>query len=198
VKRFSRYRRFMGIAIFFTMMLCFALFLTARVGGGHGYSGGGGSGGGSGGGEIVYLLLRLTIRYPQVGIPVIIVVVIIYLRSKRKNPARPHKKRRIPLRNTNIFARPRRASRSQGALSETRRGARIRGPHRQIPVHGILRCRIPDRVRRMGRRRRLPFHAQSFPTGQGLSDLHTAAIAGFRAVHQGYRSLDAQKTPGVS
>ncbi|MFC2156167.1 TIM44-like domain-containing protein [Acidobacteriota bacterium] len=87
MKTFGRYRRFMGFVIFLTIMLGFALLLSARVGGGHGYSGRGGSGGGSGGGEIVYLLIHLVIRYPQVGVPVLIVVVIIYLRSKRKNPA---------------------------------------------------------------------------------------------------------------
>jgi len=82
------YRRVLGFFIFLILFLGCALLLSARVGGGHGYSGGGGSGGGgSGGGEIIYLLIRLTIRYPQVGVPVLIVVVIIYLRSRRKNPA---------------------------------------------------------------------------------------------------------------
>ncbi len=51
----------------------------ARPGGGHNFSGGGSSGGGSGGGgggdgAIVYFLVWLVIRYPHIGIPVVIVV----------------------------------------------------------------------------------------------------------------------------
>lgn len=54
----------------------------ARAGGGGGYSGGGGSfGGGSGGGDglgtLVYLLLRLCIAYPAIGIPLTLLIIII-------------------------------------------------------------------------------------------------------------------------
>ncbi len=53
----------------------------ARPGGGHGYSGGGssgrgGGGGGGGGGQLVYLLVRLVIVYPQVGVPLAVVAVV--------------------------------------------------------------------------------------------------------------------------
>ncbi len=57
----------------------------ARPGGGQGYSGGGGhsSGGGSGGGDgagiIIELLIRLIIYYPQVGIPLALIVVAIFV-----------------------------------------------------------------------------------------------------------------------
>lgn len=56
----------------------------ARAGGGQGYSGGGGSGGGSGGGgggggeaELVFLLIRLCIHHPFLGIPLTIIIVIV-------------------------------------------------------------------------------------------------------------------------
>ena len=49
----------------------------ARAGGGHGYSGGGGggrSGGGGGEAELIWLLIRLIIYYPHIGIPLTIVI----------------------------------------------------------------------------------------------------------------------------
>ena len=78
----------------------------ARPGGGHGYSGGGGGysggggggysgggggysggGGGSGGGEVmgelIYLLIRLIFQVPQVGVPLVVVVVAGYIWIKR-------------------------------------------------------------------------------------------------------------------
>lgn len=61
----------------------------ARVGGGDSYSGGGGSGGGGGDGdsELVWLVLRfliwLTLEYPAIGIPVDIVVIVLFIRWKR-------------------------------------------------------------------------------------------------------------------
>ena len=67
--------------------------VIARVGGGHSYSGGGGggsySGGGDGGdgsglGELIYWLIRLIIEWPEVGIPVTIVVVVIALVSRAR------------------------------------------------------------------------------------------------------------------
>ncbi|HET7504429.1 MAG TPA: TIM44-like domain-containing protein [Kofleriaceae bacterium] len=54
----------------------------ARPGGGESYSGGGGHGGGGGGGgssgaifELVYWLLRLVIAYPQIGLPILGLVI---------------------------------------------------------------------------------------------------------------------------
>ncbi|QDT15435.1 TIM44-like domain-containing protein [Alienimonas californiensis] len=54
-------------------------------GGGGGYSGGGGSGGGSGGGgEAIVALVRLTILYPHVMIPLWIVVAVVFYYGKRE------------------------------------------------------------------------------------------------------------------
>ncbi len=58
----------------------------ARPGGGHTYSGGGGHGGGGGGGGgdgLINLLLYLIIYYPQIGIPVLVIVVVGYLVAQR-------------------------------------------------------------------------------------------------------------------
>ena len=55
---------------------------TARPGGGSSYSGGGGSGGGGGGGgeaELIYFLIHLIIEWPEVGIPVTLLVIIAYV-----------------------------------------------------------------------------------------------------------------------
>ncbi len=54
-------------------------------GGGGGGGGGGGSGGGGGGGEaeIVYLLVRLIMWNPAVGVPVAVVVFGVYFYVKR-------------------------------------------------------------------------------------------------------------------
>lgn len=62
----------------------------ARPGGGHSYSGGsssssGGSGGGDGAGALIYFLIRLIIVWPEVGIPLTIVVVVGVVIAKRKN-----------------------------------------------------------------------------------------------------------------
>ncbi len=59
----------------------------ARPGGGHSYSGGssGGGGGGDGAGELVYLLIRLIIYWPEVGVPVAVVVVVGVVIAKRNN-----------------------------------------------------------------------------------------------------------------
>jgi predicted lipid-binding transport protein (Tim44 family)/DNA-directed RNA polymerase subunit RPC12/RpoP len=65
---------------------------VARPGGGESYSGGGDSGGGGGDGAAgcIWLLVRLwiefVIRYPLVGIPLTILMVIAFLRWKTKNP----------------------------------------------------------------------------------------------------------------
>ncbi|MBT8492618.1 MAG: TIM44-like domain-containing protein [Deltaproteobacteria bacterium] len=70
------------------LLALFALesLAEARPGGGHSYSGGSsGGGGGDGAGALVYLLIRLIIYYPQVGIPVAIVAIVFVYFSKRKN-----------------------------------------------------------------------------------------------------------------
>ena len=51
----------------------------ARVGGGQTYGGGGGGGGGGGDGIPIDLIIWLIIRHPKIGIPVAIVVGVVYL-----------------------------------------------------------------------------------------------------------------------
>jgi len=63
----------------------------ARPGGGHSYSGGGsssgGSGGGGGGGELIFMLLRLCIYYPKIGIPILLAVIAyFYFKSRTGKP----------------------------------------------------------------------------------------------------------------
>ncbi len=64
--------------------------VAARPGGGQGWSGGGGSGsggggGGGGGGDIglIFLLIRLCIEYPAVGVPAV-VLFFVYMRVQKK------------------------------------------------------------------------------------------------------------------
>lgn len=75
------------------LVVCFYLWTMprtaeGRVGGGQSYSGGsrsygrgggggGGGGGGSGGGDLIFFLIRLSFRYPKLGIPALIVVLFI-------------------------------------------------------------------------------------------------------------------------
>jgi predicted lipid-binding transport protein (Tim44 family) len=75
------------------LLLVLAASAFARVGGGDSYSGGGSSGGGGGGGddgtaELIYLafrlLLWLNIEYPAIGIPVDILVIILYFRWRKR------------------------------------------------------------------------------------------------------------------
>ncbi len=65
----------------------------ARPGGGQGYSGGGSVGHGfspgsghGGGGELLSLLFRLVFYYPQVGVPLLVVVCVWYVRTHRHEP----------------------------------------------------------------------------------------------------------------
>lgn len=95
--------RLLGIAV--VLVLLFLALdpseAAARVGGGGGYSGGGGSGGGRGGsggygggggsgggggdGQLLALLLHLVIRYPVVGVPLLIGVgVVFWLRTQQE------------------------------------------------------------------------------------------------------------------
>ena len=74
--------------MFVLLLLCWLLAPTdvwGRAGGGGSYSGGGGggyssggysSGGDSGGGELLMLLIELCIKYPKVGIPLLIVCIV--------------------------------------------------------------------------------------------------------------------------
>jgi predicted lipid-binding transport protein (Tim44 family) len=88
----------------FGALAAFAALAEARPGGGHSYSGGGhsysgggrsysggghsysgrGGGGGGDGGMIFRLVFELLFRYPQVGIPVLIVVVLVVLAKRRE------------------------------------------------------------------------------------------------------------------
>ncbi|HXO18587.1 MAG TPA: hypothetical protein VOA87_01550, partial [Thermoanaerobaculia bacterium] len=58
----------------------------ARPGGGQGYSGGGGGDGGGGG--VIFLLVRLwiefVIAYPQLGIPLTIVIAVVFVQRQRR------------------------------------------------------------------------------------------------------------------
>ena len=82
----NKIRKILSFSII-SFVLLFAMLLIcetadARAGGGHSYSGGGSSGG-SGGGDVIFLirlvwlLVRLCIEYPIIGIPLTIVVVIV-------------------------------------------------------------------------------------------------------------------------
>ena len=80
-----------GTTLVFALLLLFWLFVPSdawgRAGGGGSYGGGGGSysgggyssGGGDGGGELLMLLIELCIRYPKVGIPLLIVCIVCYV-----------------------------------------------------------------------------------------------------------------------
>ena len=83
-------RRF-GLAV--AIVLALVGVALARPGGGESYSGGGGHGGGGGGGgggqaifELVYWLLRLAFYYPQIGLPLIALIVgaVIYSAYKQQ------------------------------------------------------------------------------------------------------------------
>lgn len=89
MKKLIQHKRSLAFVLSAVVFLLFEALAFARVGGGHGFSGGGGSGGGGGGGggEILYIVIRLVFRYPKIGVPVLIIVVVVYIISKRKNPA---------------------------------------------------------------------------------------------------------------
>lgn len=86
-KQRNRRLLFLSIALVVILGSIAVSYLDARVGGGHGYSGRkGGGGGGGGDGFIIYLLLRLIIRHPYIGIPVAAIVIVFYVRSRKNNP----------------------------------------------------------------------------------------------------------------
>jgi len=69
------------LAIAVAILLALASVALARPGGGESFSGGGGHGGGGGGGaelvfELIYWTLRLIIYYPQVGLPLLGIIIV--------------------------------------------------------------------------------------------------------------------------
>lgn len=66
------------------------------TGGGGGFSGGGGSSGGGGDGELLFLLIWLLVEHPTIGVPVLIVVVVVFVvrgmmsRSGARHVSRTH------------------------------------------------------------------------------------------------------------
>lgn len=92
----KRLREVTFFSLFLLLLIGFFLLIgetaDARAGGGHNYSGGGGSSssrrssGGGGGGELdlIFLLVRLIIHYPAVGVPVTIVVVFVVVKGYHK------------------------------------------------------------------------------------------------------------------
>ena len=85
MRRKNQLRKVFAWSLLLLALTCVSILISevafARAGGGQGYSGGGGSGRGSRGGggelEIVWLLIRLIIYYPHIGIPLTIVVIIL-------------------------------------------------------------------------------------------------------------------------
>ncbi|MCP4675443.1 MAG: TIM44-like domain-containing protein [Deltaproteobacteria bacterium] len=77
-----------GVA--FLAALFFAIDAMARPGGGGNYRGGGGFGGGGGGGGdgIGFFLMYLVFRHPEIGVPVLIVVVVASAIKRARNPDR--------------------------------------------------------------------------------------------------------------
>ena len=85
-----RFRQLLCWTIALSLLFILTDELLARAGGGGGFRsrGGGGSsggGGGDGGGVmLIYLLIRLAIQYPIIGIPLIIVVVVFFIIGGKK------------------------------------------------------------------------------------------------------------------
>ncbi len=74
-------------AVVLLVLLAFAASALGRAGGGQSYGGGGGSssgGGGDGLGIIIYLLIRLCIEQPCIGIPLVIVIIVVSIIAKKK------------------------------------------------------------------------------------------------------------------
>ena len=98
--RAARLRRLAPRLAVAAALLLAAGAALARAGGGHSYSGGsshghsGGSshGGGSGGndGGLFLLLFELLFRYPQVGVPLLIVVAVVYFAAHRRSSPGGH------------------------------------------------------------------------------------------------------------
>src|SRR6185437_5114496 len=84
------------IALAIPILSALALLLLpaiafARAGGGEGYHGGGGGGGhgggGGGGGDgwIIYYLIQLLFTHPLIGIPVLIIAILIYIKFQNQS-----------------------------------------------------------------------------------------------------------------
>lgn len=90
LERAQRLALVVGVALGLLVVLC-AMTADARPGGGESYSGGnrsrggggGGNGGGGGDGELVWLVIRLVLYYPQVGVPVAIVAGVAWFAMNR-------------------------------------------------------------------------------------------------------------------
>src|SRR5215204_6320388 len=84
------------ILLLIPLLLLLPAVAGARPGGGEGYSGGGDSGGGSSGGGgggdgdggfiwlLIELWFRFVFRYPLIGIPLTIVIIVFLVKAKRK------------------------------------------------------------------------------------------------------------------
>lgn len=102
-----------GWLIAIALALLTPAWALARAGGGEGYSGGGdfggggggygGGGGGSGDGELIFWLIHLCIRYPKIGIPVVLVLIAFFILSARRGHA-THQTRTIRRGNTLVEA----------------------------------------------------------------------------------------------
>jgi hypothetical protein len=86
-----RLRDCIASPIFLLAILTPAALALARAGGGEGFSDGGGSGGGGGsargiGGLIylIYMLIRLVIFYPVIGIPVLILIIAFFIYANKQ------------------------------------------------------------------------------------------------------------------
>jgi predicted lipid-binding transport protein (Tim44 family)/uncharacterized tellurite resistance protein B-like protein len=66
------------------LLLSSTVFARAGGGGSYGGSGGGGGGGGGGAGYILYLLIRLAIYKPVIGVPLLIIVIILMIKFGKK------------------------------------------------------------------------------------------------------------------
>ena len=87
VFRYNVKRRGLFFLILTGILLVLASTAFARAGGGGSYGGsggGGGGGGGSGAGYIFYLLIRLAIHKPLIGVPLLIVVIILMIKFGKK------------------------------------------------------------------------------------------------------------------
>jgi tellurite resistance protein len=92
VMRFA-YRRwfhYIPYIVSLSIVLLWAEELFARAGGGGNYvgTGSGGGGGGGGGGDGLGALIYLLIRYPQIGVPVLVIVVVYSAIKHIRNPNR--------------------------------------------------------------------------------------------------------------
>ncbi len=77
----------LGVLAMASAVLGVGLDALARAGGGQNYVGGGGGfGGGGGDGDGIGALIYLAIAYPEVGVPLLIVVAVVYVVKRRMNP----------------------------------------------------------------------------------------------------------------